>query len=361
MAASARFAALSCLFLLPSPAGAAKAGVKISLLARAARVQTSLGLALQGLPDDATQRTLLALDSDRDGRISPREVAAFAVSQGMEAVSASQEFASLDTNGDGTLDSTELAGALGSPAGGTPAVAASAPAMAYMQPIAVASPALAFLPQAATASAPAVAYTQQPDPLVATVGLQSQAAVGPAAPPAALPEAETHGFMRRALALRRHLPEAPAANVLLPGTSVSVNNAGAAVGAGEAAPAAAIATGAGAGAAARQQTTRDVAKSIVEQLTLEERAEAEAQALERKAAELRANSTTIVRLTLQRAEKASERSASQKASELLDRLTKLEKEATKDEVEAASMRAQTRGDLLQVDDVMGVADEALKQ
>jgi len=99
----------------------------------------------------------------------------------------------------------------------------------------------------------------------------------------------------------------------------------------------------------------------VEQLTLEGREEAEAQAFERKAAELRANSTTIVRLTLQRAEKASERAANQKASELLDRLTKLENEATKDEVEAASMRAQSRGDLLQVDDVMGVADEALKQ
>jgi len=237
MAASARFAALSCLFLLPSPAGAAKAGVKISLLARAARVQTSLGLALQGLPDDATQRTLLALDSDRDGRVSPREVAAFAVSQGMDAPSASQEFASLDTNGDGSLDSTELAGALGSPAEGVPAVAASAPAMAYMQPMApVASPAQAFLPPAGTASTPAIAYAQQPAPLVGTVGLQSQAAptapVGPAAPPAALPEAGARGLMRRALGLRRRLPEAPAANLVLAGTSVSVVNAGAAASAG---------------------------------------------------------------------------------------------------------------------------------
>merc|ERR1712048_736099 len=43
----------------------------------------------------------------------PKEVAAFAKSQGLDAASVTQEFMDIDLNGDGNLDANEIAAALG--------------------------------------------------------------------------------------------------------------------------------------------------------------------------------------------------------------------------------------------------------
>lgn len=64
-------------------------------------------------PQDPAARTLLALDTNHDGRIDPDEIATFAHSQGLDAEAATQEFSSIDANGDGVLDSTELQKVLG--------------------------------------------------------------------------------------------------------------------------------------------------------------------------------------------------------------------------------------------------------
>lgn len=63
-------------------------------------------------PPTASERTLLALDTNNDGTVDPSEISAFAVAQGLDANTASQEFAALDANGDGSLDSEELSHAL---------------------------------------------------------------------------------------------------------------------------------------------------------------------------------------------------------------------------------------------------------
>merc|ERR1719245_2739480 len=64
---------------------------------------------------DATARMLWSLDANRDGRVDSQEVVAIATGQGLDPKASSQEFASLDSNGDGTFNATELAGALSDP------------------------------------------------------------------------------------------------------------------------------------------------------------------------------------------------------------------------------------------------------
>merc|ERR1719378_1462819 len=86
-----------------------------SLLQRGASRQRSFA-GLRYSPQDPAARTLLALDTNSDGRIDPSEVAAFAKSQDLDAAAATQEFSSIDVNGDGVLDSQELQKVLGASA-----------------------------------------------------------------------------------------------------------------------------------------------------------------------------------------------------------------------------------------------------
>lgn len=65
-------------------------------------------------PQDPAARTLLALDTNHDGRIDPPEIAVFAKAQGLDAEAATEEFSSIDVDGNGVLDSSELQQALGS-------------------------------------------------------------------------------------------------------------------------------------------------------------------------------------------------------------------------------------------------------
>lgn len=62
---------------------------------------------------DPAARTLLSLDTNHDHSVDQQEIANFALSQGLDAASAELEFSSIDTNGDGVLDATELKNVLG--------------------------------------------------------------------------------------------------------------------------------------------------------------------------------------------------------------------------------------------------------
>mmetsp|Transcript_66685 Transcript_66685/g.145406 ORF Transcript_66685/g.145406 Transcript_66685/m.145406 type:complete len:266 (-) Transcript_66685:55-852(-) len=65
-------------------------------------------------PSEAAAKTLSTLDTDHDGKVGMGEVRAFASGQGLDPASVMQEFASLDRNGDWSLDASELSNALGS-------------------------------------------------------------------------------------------------------------------------------------------------------------------------------------------------------------------------------------------------------
>jgi len=54
------------------------------------------------------EAALLALDTDHSGKVERREMEAFAVSQGLTLAQVTEEFKSIDTNGDGELEAKEI-------------------------------------------------------------------------------------------------------------------------------------------------------------------------------------------------------------------------------------------------------------
>lgn len=109
-----------------------------------------------------------------------------------------------------------------------------------------------------------------------------------------------------------------------------------------------------------QESAQKVASTVVDQLALEAQKAREAQALERQAMELRANSTELARRTEEMATEAAEQAASAKAAEVLRQLSDLEDKAKHAEIEAAALRAKAKAELDQADELMAVADQALK-
>mmetsp|Transcript_74170 Transcript_74170/g.172021 ORF Transcript_74170/g.172021 Transcript_74170/m.172021 type:complete len:305 (+) Transcript_74170:89-1003(+) len=263
----------------------------------------------------AAATTLASLDVNQDGHVSSNEVTAYAMSQGMGAALASQEFTALDTNRDGALDTAELAGALG-----------AAPPVADVQP-----------PAAQDADHRVTRHTT-----MGGLGAHKRVAESQLEP-----QAELEPSLQPAQPLLSTMPVLRASQVRsLKGAGVALPSAARSV--------AELDDGTG-------QSAARVASRVVEHLALEARRERQAQALDRRAAELRANSTELTRLTLQRAGKAGSIAAHHKAIQLLDMMTQLESQAEHDEVEAADLRAKSRAGLLQADELMAVADSALNQ
>merc|ERR1719329_1761846 len=86
------------------------------------------------------------------------------------------------------------------------------------------------------------------------------------------------------------------------------------------------------------------ASRIARELSIQSKKENDARFLDRKAAELRANSTALTRQTVQHVLDAGSVAASRKASQLLQTLGKLEDEAKEAEVQAAALRAKSRAE-----------------
>lgn len=296
--------ALRAIVLALGLAGAAGVGSKVSL-----RGALRAGHRSQGGPSEAeaASRTLLTLDTNHDGHVDQNEVAQFAQSQGLDAQTAAQELSGLDRNGDGVLELSELAAALGNGAE-EQAEAPEQPfpaSTAQLAPIAPAMPQQPVMPKASYQPPLAPEMPQQPAMPVASYQ------------PAALPQ---QSYTMLAEGASGHI----------------VANAG-----------------------ASQVNAQVAAKSIVEQLALEERQEQEAQRLERLAAELRANSTSMARFAMQQAMDAGAKAATAKASELLGTLTRLEDAAKDAEVEAAILRAKSKAEVRQADELMSVANSVL--
>jgi hypothetical protein len=252
---------------------------------------------------DAVAKTLQSLDVNQNGKIDASEISAFAQSQGLDAAAATSELTALDVDGDGALSAQELVGLLGSGIG-----SGQEDKLAAGTPTAVASapgkrPAAPTQHQVQTS--PSLGGLNDPD--VADVGVITSA------------------------------PAATSAN--------SRSNA---------------LVGLGLGSGGRS-TAQSAADTIVKQLALESREQEQAQVLEHRAAELRANSTALSRRMIQSAMAAGSKAAAQKAQEVLTSLLSLETEETRKEVAAAALRAKAKAELREAQELMSIADTALKQ
>lgn len=103
-----------------------------------------------------------------------------------------------------------------------------------------------------------------------------------------------------------------------------------------------------------------LASTLVKQLALQAAAENEAQALEHRSADLRANATALAREAKEQAILVADQAAKAKAAELLKTILELDERAKEAEVEAASLRAKTQAEQVQGDGLMAVADDALR-
>lgn len=103
----------------------------------------------------------------------------------------------------------------------------------------------------------------------------------------------------------------------------------------------------------------DAARKVAEELSLEEKEEQEARTLDLKTAEIRAQSATLVRQTVQDALNAGAEAAQEKSSEVLESFTKLEEEAQRAEVKAAALQAKSKMEAEEARDLMTIANQAL--
>lgn len=103
----------------------------------------------------------------------------------------------------------------------------------------------------------------------------------------------------------------------------------------------------------------EAAAMVVDQLSVEAREEKAALDLENQASELRANASAMRRIMSQRALAAGVAAAQKKANELLASLVELEDAARQNEVQAASLRANSIADLKQAQELSTFVDSAL--
>jgi len=280
----------------------AAVAVGVSLAQQTVRIQPAPA-------GNEVSRTLLALDANGDGIVSPTEVTAFAMSQGLDAGQASQEFQTMDSNSDGTLDAAELSAALGNTATESDQTRAAALATPVLAGVAFPQQQQQLQQQQQQQQ-----QSQLPNTYVASAPVQRSTLGTPAARAAGATAA------------------APAANNASPGSFLDT------------------------GLSAKKAATE-----VVKQLSLEAKEEAKAEASNSRAIELRTNSSTITRMASEQALEAGAQAARKVADQLLDKISKLEHQAKEDEVEAAKLRAKSHADVLHADQLMAAADSALKR
>jgi len=298
---SAFLCLFSCLFVAQH-VGATSAVARAAVSAGASLAQQTVRI--QPAPaGNEVSRTLLTLDANGDGIVSPTEVTAFAMSQGLDARQASQEFQTMDSNADGTLDSKELAAALG-----------ATPTDSVQSGVAPATPV-----------STGVAFPQQQQQQ------QQQLPNSYAAPaPVQLPAEGTQAA--RATAATAASPSGPTVEKAPPQSFLETRT-----------------------------SAKKAASEVVKQLSLEASEESKAEEFSTRAAELRANASSIARMASEQALKAGAQAAQKMAQQLLDKISKLEQQAKEDEVEAAQLRAKSHADITHADQLMAVADSALKR
>jgi len=262
-------------------------------------------------------RTLLTLDANGDGIVSPPEVTSFAMSQGLDAQSASQEFQTMDSNTDGVLDKKELAAALGIPVTASDQVA----------PVSPVSEGLNF---------PQPPQQQQQLPQQRQQQQQQQ---------------------------QQQQIQGPPHNTYVASVPAQLSIAGKpeVLAATEAAPAEQVVATRIQSFLESRVSSKKAASEVINLLSLEAQEDSKAELLTRHSIELRANASSIARTASEQALKAGAEAAQKVAGQLLDKISKLELQAKDDEVKAAQLRAKSHADIMHADQLMAVADKALKR
>lgn len=285
--------------------------IAVSAIFRYGNAESSIGLSLMqvrakirsGAPtDQAVVQTLRTLDSNRDGRVTPDEVKAFALKRGLDPEEVASEFADLDTSGDGTLDSSEISLALASASTSASTVATSASSHRVTE--------------------------DEADKIHKVVEKR---------------HGERHG---RTVSRRRHSSssDSDSSSSTTRRRRRHSNSSSSSL----------------SPASLTRSAAEVAATSLVDSLADEELAEREAMQYELNAAELRANSTALAEQAAQTAREAGQLAAVEKAHAILRDLALLESAARAAEEEAAELRADSQADLLQAQNLMAIADEALQ-
>jgi hypothetical protein len=276
-------------------------------------------LGLRYSPEDPGARTLVALDTNSDGRIDPQEIASFARSNNMDAAAATQEFSSIDVNGDGVLDTSELQQVFGTGVQATAAPVVPAPSQ-------VAS--IEAAPQQQTVA-----------------GRQA----GPVTPleSSALTSLATVDEVPRQVAPAEATPEQIVAERPLElGTPVERSVPTSLTTVDDVNP---------------KSSIQDVAQHVSDQLSLEEAEERKARDLDTQAAAARAKFTMLAKTTEQDALQAGVEAAQSKTQEMLDVLTGLEEQASRAEVKGAALRAKSQMEVDEANELMSLANKAFQR
>jgi len=313
----------------------------------ASRQRTSAGFRYP--PQDPAARTLLALDTNHDGSIDSTEINAFALAQGLDASTATQEFASIDVNGDGLLDPTELKQVLA--AGPSAEQDAAPPATLQASQTAAAEEHVAE--QAPIAAAPAV---EQPEVAIegplAAAGVAVEATSAVAAPVVEAPLAEA------AIAVEAPQPAAPSDTVAVETKLVSTDSAAVSQ-PPPTAPASAIETEELISDESRN-SMREAAQLVAKELVIEENEEKEGRSLDREAAEVREKSRVAAKEAVQAALDAGAKAAHTKADSLMEKIAALEDQAQRAEVRAAALRAKAKIEREEGNQLLAAAEAALR-
>lgn len=353
------------------------------------------------MPTSAAGRTLMALDTNHDGFVDPKEVAEFARIQGLDAVAVTQEFMNIDKNADGRLAMDEIASALDGNGQGVGAqVPVDKQASALQEESAVhvdgkkakreerkaqkkeerrqerkdalkdqkhqgrhkvdakvddqaevQAETQAEAPLVSLASDAAIPVFQSVDisePLAAARAewTDKKEAERKEAEQKALPVGEDAEPKAIARSLKTKRPEArledgPISSDVKDGdvTAFVSSDVDSSV-------------GVGAEAASAEGSYSGL-------LQREEAWEAEAQLLDQRASELRLNASLLAKSTARLAIEAGARAAREKSKDILKSLSKLESGAKKAEVTAAALRAKAQTEVEEAQDLMVAADSVL--
>jgi hypothetical protein len=321
---------------------------------------------------DASEETLNMFDTNKDGRVDPSEVSAFASNEGLDPESVTEDFSGLDSNGDGVLDSSELLQVLGGEPTNISGAGNAAPL--NKQPAEKPVPPHHLQPQfvikGLAADNPAAAKPALHGPKMSIQ--QPRHAVVPAAKQEGqVPNVEeqmaqsVQSSGAKQAVQSQPLPEAGKptpvdrmvkhfAQVLRNADVLPIHEDTVKLAKGFVTPAAGYTAG-----DFTRVTVESAAKEVAEQLFIAETAEARARVLDRKAAEGRANATVLAKLTMQEALNAGATAAHAKANELLAKIAKLEDQAERAQVRSAALHSKAKLETEEASELMEVADRAL--
>lgn len=294
----------------------------------------------------SAQRTLMTLDTNHDGVVDPKEVAAFATSQGLNAASVTKEFMDIDTNGDGRLDADEIARALGDNEHKEKKRRKNRKAKMETEET----------PRKHRRKEREDVEFHEAEEEIHEVKKQHKRKKHSVQEPLDMPKEQTVGDL--------------ANNVIEPQAQQSQ----------EISKQAAMARERLAKISAEDATEQESTAQQAEQVVAEEESaeesesaegsmsnflareaawESEAQLLEQRAQELRLNATLLAKSTARRAAEAGSNAARDKSKLLLRALNKYESGAKKAEVTAAALRAKAEAEVREANDLMDAADAAL--